>query len=156
MMRFDRQQLPVFTSLSGRRLSSCMHSLTTCIRLTVAASFLAVLTAGVLTGSAETAAAIESLCPSSSSGHLIAGDSRTTPELAQDVLRTPCPAALTVTEVSGPTIAQPKRTLSIDKLCDVRTRHVGIISCDHVTAAGVGLRALAISSLIQLHIRLQV
>ena len=132
-----------------------MQFLTSCVPLKVTAALLAVLAACVFVGGSGSAATFE---PAGAPlGHWCTAevDAEAAPELSQDVLRTPYLAVLTANEAGGPTIAQPKRTLSIDKLCDLKAREVGIAGWDKAAAAA-GHQPLAACSLIVLHIRLQV
>jgi|GEM_PF-2511027 len=131
-----------------------MQFLTSCVPLKVTAALLAVLAACVFVGSGS-AATFEPASAPSGYGWAANVDAEAAPELSQDVLRAPCLAALTATEASGPTIAQPKRTLSIDKLCDFKARDVGIAGWNKA-AARADYQPLAADSLIVLHIRLQV
>lgn len=155
MMIFGGQLLPVLTSPGGRRVSSCMQFLTSCVPRKVTAALLAVLAACVFLGGSGSAAMRGPA--GATSGHRCAAefDAEAAPELSQDVLRAPCLAALTAAEAGGPTIAPPKRTLSINKLCDIKARPVGITGWDKA-AIGADHQSLNACSLIGLHIRLQV
>ena len=132
-----------------------MQFLTSCVPLKVTTALLAVLAACVFVGGSGSAATFEPASASAGHGCTADVDAEAAAELSQDVLRAPCLAALTATEASGPTIAQPKRTLSIDKLCDLKARDVGIAGRDKAAAAA-DQQPLAAYSLIVLHIRLQV
>lgn len=155
MMIFDRQRLPFVLSLGGRHASSCMQFPAASIGLKAIASLLAIWAAGAWAGTPGSAAALAPTCSDLASCDAAAAEPDTFAELSQDVLRASSPAALTATEASGPTIAQPKRTLSFDKLGDVKARAVGLASWESA-AAGTAHRPLASCTLIVLHIRLQV
>jgi hypothetical protein len=137
-----------------------MQFFTSFIPLNAIASLLAVLAACAFGGANELAPSAATDVPvcavAADNGCLPDVDRGTAPEFSQHVVRATCLAVARASEASGPTIAQPKRTLSIDKLCDFKARDVCIAGWDTAVAAGKDRQTLDPCSLIELHIRLQV
>jgi len=156
MMIFDRQMLPVFTSLGGRHASSGMQLPAFSWSLKTIAIWLAVWAVGVCGSRLEATALPASTGLGSGDCYVVDVEPAGMLELSQDVLRAPCQAILATSEASGSTVAQPKRTVSLDKLGVLKTGAVRLTAWDSAAAARTDRRSLDSCSLIQLHIRLQV